>query len=578
MRRLRDGRGKETPVGAEGHVDVSRRIFLGSAVAAAGAVSLGTASAARAAQTQGGGKAEKRALKLIEAYMAEHRAAWGLPGMTLAVVTRDGFTGFAQSGLADVERGIEVRPDHLFQIGSISKMFTALSAWSLIDEGKLSPDTRLSAALAGISVRGGKAITLQQLLNHTAGLPADSAIFPEGGLWTGFQPGTNWSYSNSGYALSGMIAAAADGRLFPEMVEARVLGPLGMKDAVPALRVADRPRYAQGYEPALTDRLGPRPGEMTPSPWVDSDSPAGCLAATPADMATFMRFLFALADGKGGAVFSDDAAKRFLADPADGWGPGAKYGNGVARIEVDGRKYLHHTGGMVSFCSAMHVDAQAGVAAFASTNVHYSLNYRPNRVTTYACEMLRTLRASAPAPAKKPAKPALENPGRFAGVFTDEGGDAFEIVAGEEKIALRRAGRESAMDLAAGTLFATADPDFAITGVAFDVEGDRAVRVWIGEKEYARDPAAGFRPAAPATLAALAGRYDNDDRWAGPIYVYARDGALWVGNAEKLTPLGDDEWRLGDETSPERIRFGGVVNGRPQILFFSGVPYVRRFS
>lgn len=559
-------------------MDVNRRIFLGSAVALAGAASSGAASAARAVQMEGGGKAEKRALKLIEAYMAEHRAAWGIPGMTLAVVTRDGFTGFAQSGLADVERGIEVRPDHLFQIGSISKMFTALGAWSLIDEGKLSPDTRLVDALNGISVRGGKAITLQMLLNHTAGLPADSAIFPEGGLWTGFAPGANWSYSNCGYELAGMIAKAADGRLYPDMIKARVLEKIGLANAVPAMRIADRARYAQGYEPALTDRLNPRPGAMTPSPWVDSDSPAGSIAATPADMATFMRFLFDLADGKGGAVFSDEAAKRFLADPADGWGPDAKYGNGAARIEVDGRKYLHHTGGMVSFCSAMHVDADAGVAAFASANVHYALNYRPNRVTTYACEMLRAVKTNVAAPAPKPAKPLLEIPARFAGVFTDATGDAFEIVAGAGKISLKRAGRESAMELATGTLFATTDPDFAVTGVAFDLDGETAVRAWIGEKEYLRDPAGGFRPPAPAALRAMAGRFDNDDRWAGPLYVYARDGALFIGNAEKLTPLDRGEWRLGDETSPERIRFGGVVNGRPHVLYFSGVPYVRRFS
>jgi CubicO group peptidase (beta-lactamase class C family) len=559
-------------------VEVNRRIFLGSAVLAAGAVSYGAANAARASQADGGGKAEKRALKLIESYMVEHRAAWGIPGMTLAVVTRDGFTGFAQSGLADVEREIEVRPDHLFQIGSISKMFTALAAWSLIDEGKLLPETRLSDALAGFSVRGGKAITLQQLLNHTAGLPADSALFPEGGLWTGFAPGTNWSYSNSGYALAGMIAAAADGRLFPEMVAARVLAKLGLAQSVPAIRVADRHRYAQGYEPALTDRLNLRPGAMTPAPWVDSDNPAGCLAATPADMATFMRFLFGLGDGKGGAVFSDDAAKRFLADPADGWGPGAKYGNGVARINVDGRNYLHHTGGMVSFCSAMHVDVEAGVAAFASANVHYSLNYRPRLVTTFACEALRTARAKISAPAPKPAKPALEKPERFAGVFTSTDGDAFEIVAGEGKIMLRRNGAESALENVAPGLFAAADPEFAVTGVAFDIEGEKAVRAWIGEKEYARDPAGGFRPPAPDALRALAGRYDNDDRWAGPLYVYARDGAIWIGNAEKLTDLGKGEWRLGDETSPERIRFGGVVSGRPQILYFSGTPYYRRFS
>ncbi len=559
-------------------MEINRRHFLGAATLAAGAGVYAATSAARASQAEGGGKAEKRALKAIESYMAEHRAAWGVPGMTLAVVTREGFSGFVQSGLADIDKGIEVGPQHLFQIGSISKMFTALAAWSLIDEGKLSPDTRLEAALAGLSVRDGKSITLQHLLNHTAGLPADSAIFPEGGLWTGFAPGSNWSYSNSGYALAGMMVEAADGRLFPGAVDARVLKKLGMAQSVPAIRVGDRARYAQGYEPALTDRLNFRPGAMSPSPWVDSDSPAGCLSATPGDMAIFMRFLFGLADGKGGAVFSDETAKRFLADPADGWGPGAKYGNGVARISIDGRTYLHHTGGMVSFCSALHVDAEAGVAAFASANVHYALNYRPSRVTTYACELLRAVRAKALVPTPKPAKPPLDNPERFAGTYAAANGDRFEIVAGDGKISMRRNGAQTALESAAASLFVSADPDFAITGLAFDLEGDKAVRAWRGDVEYARDPANGYRPPAPLALQALAGRYDNDDRWAGPIYVYARDGAVWIGNAEKLADLGNGEWRLGDESSPERIRFGGVLNGRPHVLYFSGVPYVRRFS
>ncbi|MDZ7628053.1 MAG: serine hydrolase domain-containing protein [Parvularculaceae bacterium] len=558
-------------------MELDRRHFLGGAVfvASAGAQA---AVGARAAQSEGGSKADRKALKAIEVYMAEHRAAWGVPGMTLAVVTRDGFSGFAQSGLADVDKGIGVAPHHLFQIGSISKMFTALTAWSLIDEGKLTPETKLETALRGMSVRGGKAITLQHLLNHTAGLPANSSIFPEGGLWSAFAPGSNWSYSNSGYDLAGKIVSSVDGRAFADAVQARVLNKLDMAQSVPALRVADRYRYAQGYEPALTDRLNPRPGAMTPSTWVESDSPAGCLAATSGDMAVFLRFLLGLAEGKGGAILSDGAAKRFLADPADGWGPGAKYGNGVAHIEVDGRRYLHHTGGMVSFCSALHVDAEAGIAAFASANVHYSLNYRPSRVTTYACEMLRALRANAPVPTPKPPRIALEAPDRFAGVFTAANGDAFDVISASGKLSLRRGGRESVLEEAAPGHFASTEPDFAVTGVAFDLVDGKAVDAWIGEMQYARNPSAGYKPAAPEALRALSGRYDNDDRWEGPLYVYARDGALWIGNAEKLTPLGKGEWRLGDETSPERIRFGGVINGRPHLLYFSGTPYVRRFS
>ncbi|MEZ5896944.1 MAG: serine hydrolase domain-containing protein [Parvularculaceae bacterium] len=558
-------------------MDFNRRVFLGGAAMAASAAAAAPSMAATS--KAGGGKAHSKALKALDALVEQHRTDWGLPGMTVVVVDRDGFAGFVRAGWADVEQEIPVGPDHLFQIGSISKMFTALAAYTLIEEGRLSPDARMQDVLEGMSVRDGEAITLQQLLNHTAGLPADSSIFPQGGLWSGFSPGSNWSYSNAGYNLAGHMSAAVGGAPNFELVDARVLKKLGMTDSVSAMFVADRPRYAQGYEPALTDRLNLRPSKMTPTPWVDSDSPSGCVAATAGDMAIFLRFLLGVADGEGGAVFSDDTAKRFLADPAEGWGPGEHYGNGVARVEVDGRKYLHHTGGMVSFCSSLHVDPEAGVAAFASTNIHYAVGYRPRDITVYGCELLRAIREGGDAPAPKPSKPVIADAGKFKGVFTAADGDSFEVVAAGEALNVRRAGRTSPMQRARDALFATTEPDFAVTGVVFEAENDAAVRAWIGEKEYLVNPSTEYMPPAPEELRALAGRYDNDDRWAGPLYIYARAGGLWIGNAVPLVPLEGGEWRLGDdETSPERIRFDGFINGRAQQLLFSGAPHVRRFS
>lgn len=511
-------------------------------------------------------------------YVDQHIAAWGLPGMTVAVVMRDGYEGFVRAGYADIEQNTPVGPDHLFQVGSISKMFTALSVWSLIEEGRLSPDVNVLNALEGLKIRGGENICLQNLLNHTAGLPADSAIFTEDGLWTGFAPGTDWSYSNAGYVLAGMIAAKADGRLFPDMLKARVLDKLGMSATKEAMRVADRPLYAQGYEPALTDRLNPVPSRMTPTPWVDSDSPAGCVASTGADMAKFLRFLLDLADGKGGPVLSDATAKRFLAGPAEGWGEGEHYGNGIARVTVEGRDYLHHTGGMISFCSSLHVDPDAGVAAFASTNVHYALDYRPKKVTIHACELARAMKAGIEAPAPIPPRDALETPAQYAGIFTATDGDRFEIVVVDGALRLQKNGRDSTLQNVADTLFATTEPDHAVTGIVIETENKRAVRAWCGEREYLVDPNVGYKPPVPEELRILAGRYDNDDRWEGPLYVYARDGKLLIGNVMELTPLGDGLWRYGDENSPERVRFGGVINGVPQRLMFSGTPHVRRFS
>jgi hypothetical protein len=229
------------------------------------------------------------------------------------------------------------------------------------------------------------------------------------------------------------------------------------------------------------------------------------------------------------------------------------------------------------------VDPAAGVAAFASANVHYSLNYRPRDVTVYACNLLRSIKEKSPPPTPRAPRLMLENPQRFAGTFLAADGDSLEIVAGEKKTGARRNGRENAMQQAAPGLFACLEPDFAVTGLFFDLEGEgeaqKAVRVWAGEKEYLAAGREGYQPPAPPELKALTGRYDNDDRWAGPLYIYARAGRLWVGNAEPLTKLANGAWRLGAESwSPERMRFDSFVNGRPQRLLYSGTPYVRRFS
>ena len=103
-------------------MELNRRAFMGSAVMAAGLAGCQTVPDEKTAMSPAVDR-----LQPLRDYMETHRATWGIPGMTLAVVTRDGFEGIATSGNADLERGIPVGPDHLFQIGSITKTFTGLS-------------------------------------------------------------------------------------------------------------------------------------------------------------------------------------------------------------------------------------------------------------------------------------------------------------------------------------------------------------------------------------------------------------------------------------------------------------------
>ena len=558
---------------------INRRTVLGGAVAATG---MATAANARSRKS-GGGAAQSKALSKLQDYADRHCADWGLPGMTACMVDRHGFSGFVTSGFADIDKKTPVGPQHLFHVGSITKMITSLAAWSLVDEGKLSPDARLSELMPEISIRGGDAITLQHLLNHVSGLPNGAPLFVDGGLWTGSAPGSYWAYSNLGYRIAGRVIERVDGRLFPEMLEARVLRPLGMNDSTGALRKTDQARHAQGYQPALLDRPHMRPGPVTASPWVDYDGGAGCVAATAGDMALFLRFLIGLADGKGGAVFSDATAARFMAasDAAPGWSENARYGNGIARFDQDERSYLHHTGGMVSFSSSLHVDPEAGVAAFASANIHYAHSYRPRDVSRYGCQLLQAAQSGAEWPEAAPTKPVVKDPARFAGVFTAENGDAFEVRAHSDAVILNRNGRETRMQPIGAAYFACEDEAFEITGLSFEIEEGAAVRAWAGSVEYLSDPASGYTPTVTA-LKALEGLYDDDDRWGLPSRVFARGEKLFVANAnysEILTQLDNGDWRPGDDDrSAEWIRFDKVINGKAQRVTGSGNVQLRRFS
>src|SRR5690606_14744622 len=145
---------------------------------------------------------------------------------------------------------------------------------------------------------------------------------------------------------------------------------------------------------------------------------------------------------------SDANAAAFMADPAaaPGWAPTAHYGNGLARVTIAERQYLHHTGGMVSFSSSMHVDPEAGVAAYASSNVGVSLNYRPRDITLYACRLLRMAREGGDAPTPAPTQTTVNDPSRFRGVYTSASGESFEVrPQGANQIAMHMDGRDSRM-------------------------------------------------------------------------------------------------------------------------------------
>lgn len=569
-------------------MSVDRRSVLGLALASAGLATAAEAGETPSVATETSGDPAGRyaqAIADIQHYGALHRQANALPGLTLVVVDRDGFTSFMRFGYANMERREPVLPGHLFQIGSISKSFAALCAWRLVEAGKLGLGDNVQERLPEVPLPGGAPITVQSLLSHCSGLPDDAPAFPRGGdqrLWRGYETGAHWSYSNLGYQLLGEIVARQHGRPYAEVVRREVLDPLGMKETAPAILTRDRARYAVGYSPFFDDRAYPQGGRLAVGPWVNVIEAAGCVASTAKDMAIYGRYLIEAGAGRGAPLLSDAAAARFTApviDAPDWPGLNAKYANGLAVVEVGGRPLLHHTGGMLTFNSSIHVDPIAGVAAFASTNAG-DIPYRPRQLTAYACERLRAVREQVTPAKPGPVQPLFDAGDDRRGRYMTKMGRVLEIHAAASGLTALVGSKTIGLEAAGDDVLIAKDPAVTASAFVFRRRAGRVERIFWGDAEFVRDdvryPVA-FTAPTSAAVAALTGRYECDDPWRGGFTVSAQGEALFVDGAMPLTLMPDGAYRVGDrDWSPDRLRFDAAEAGRPQRAILSGVDYVRR--
>src|SRR3954452_21419056 len=426
---------------------ISRRGFTGGALSFALGSQLGAPAFAQA-------RADLApALAAIRAYGEAHRTRFGLPGLTLGVSTPNGFSTVLDFGYANADARSPMTADTLFQIGSISKSMTSTLLHQFAAEGRLNLGDRISAIMPEFPLPRGNAITVQHMLDHTAGLPGDSPLFPDGGLWTAYAPGAHWHYSNTAYDMLGKLAEHIGGkplsRLFPE----RIFAPLGMRRSHGAIIGADRTLYAQGYEEADPTGVFVWGLPLAPAAWVDVTFGAGSVASTADDMTRYLRFLANAAQGRGGLGLPPEQARAFMMHAVPSDTPGMSYGNGLMHVGNGGRSYLHHTGGMVSFSSSFHVDIASGVGAFASSTLSAFAEYRPRLLTRFAVDVLTDGLAGRPLSSSPPLTVRLPSIAGYLGGYVGPDG-AFDIRAGNPLTIVNRNG-EAPLQPWGGDIFRT---------------------------------------------------------------------------------------------------------------------------
>jgi CubicO group peptidase (beta-lactamase class C family) len=192
------------------------------------------------------------------------------PGLAV-LVRKNGHTIFDRGyGLRDLRTHAQIDAGTTFRLASCTKQFTAMAIMLLVDDGKLTYNTRITGVFPEFPAYG-KSITVRNLLNHTSGLldyenlmpppspntpPDEQAQISDAGVLallekqttTKFPPGTKWEYSNSGYVLLGEIVAKVSGEPFPKFLHDRVFAPLGMNNTVAYVKGKNEvPHRAFGY-------------------------------------------------------------------------------------------------------------------------------------------------------------------------------------------------------------------------------------------------------------------------------------------------------------------------------------------
>ncbi len=567
---------------------VSRRSFLSASAATAG-VALFPSSESWAADLPMP-RASKPLEEKLDNYLARYLPAMNAPGLALGLTDTRETRRVACYGYANLDQRLPVAPDHLFQIGSITKSFVALVILQLHEEGKLdlhAPVLNYLPDLPIVTEYG--AVTIHHLLTHTSGLPDNIGIFtgdPAGRLVQGFAPGEHFHYCNPGFAILGLLAAKLDGRPWRVLAQDRLLTPLGMSSTRPVITTADRARAAVGYEPFWDDQVYPRQGRLAPAANLIMDDTAGCIASTPADMARYARMLLNRGQGPHGRIVSEESFGR-MSTPyikADEFSPTASYGYGIAVDTLDGHKILRHTGGMVAFASSIHVDLDGGFAAFASINAMQG--YRPIAVTEYAVRLLRAEGESK----NLPAAPSIDDPSEvsnatdYAGTFTASDGRTLAFVVREKRLTLMDGSTSVPLQHNAGDEFISTVPGiFAEHSFAFKRKAAASkagasgppqpvVEVAYGPDWYTAPGYDGPRSfTVPAHYSAFIGRYQSESPWAGDSLVYVLKGQLLI-DGEPLTPLGDRLFRMGEESwLPETVEFQHIFQGKARVMRIAGL-------
>jgi CubicO group peptidase (beta-lactamase class C family) len=304
------------------------------------------------------------------------------PG-TAVLIAKEGEVIYNKAfGIADLELDVPMKKDMVFEIGSITKQFTAISILMLLEEGKLALDDDITKYIDDYPTHG-HTITIHHLLTHTSGIKSYTSMGEWQGKWRqdykpkefidffknepmNFAPGEKFSYNNSAYFLLGYIIKQVSGESYPEFLEKHIFKPLNMANTYYGSQTEIIEDRASGYQ----SKNG-----FVNAEYLSLTQPysAGAIMSTVSDLYKWNK---ALHEYK--LVEKETLQKAFTNYKLNNGEP-INYGYGWAINEIHDISTIEHGGGIFGFTTnAIYIpDKEVFVAMFTNRS-----DFSPSSVST----------------------------------------------------------------------------------------------------------------------------------------------------------------------------------------------------
>ncbi|MEV0166021.1 CubicO group peptidase (beta-lactamase class C family) [Nonomuraea fuscirosea] len=346
-------------------------------------------------------------------------AEYEVPGAALAYLHEGELHEFA-AGTLNKATGVDVTTDSLFQIGSVTKVYTATLIMQQIEQGRLTLDTPVLEVLPEFKVADAevtKKVTIRHLLTHTSGIDGDLFLDTGRGddcvekyvaacadLAQNHPLGVTQSYCNSGFSIAGRVLEKLTGKRWDDVLREGIGEPLGLTHTWTLPEDVLRFRAAMGHvdgEPAPVWGL------------MRSAGPAGLICARPADVVAFAR-----AHLEGGLLENPQVMWEPQVDIPNPYALGRHWGVGWIVDEWSGQRVISHGGNTIGQHAMLWAVPGTGTIACVTVNGGHSGAFT-HRVATELFAELDGL--SVPATLGPPETPVEVDASRYAGRYERAG-------------------------------------------------------------------------------------------------------------------------------------------------------------